>query len=178
MEKTKWTVDAAHSSLEFVVKHMMMSKAKGVFNDFDATIEADPENLEGAEVEFTINVNSIDTRNEARDNHLQSADFFDVENHPTITFKATNITKKSEGNYDVTGDFTIRGTTKPVTFDVTLEGLHKDPMSGNQVAGFSGSGKISRKEFGLTWNAALETGGVLVGDEVKINIEIEAHKQA
>ncbi|WP_188454604.1 YceI family protein [Virgibacillus oceani] len=178
MGKSKWNVDAAHSSLEFVVKHMMMSKAKGVFSDFEAVIEADPENLEGATVEFTVDANSIDTRNEARDNHLRSADFFDVENHPNLTFKATTITKKSDSNYDVTGDFTIRDTTKPVTFNVTLEGLHKDPMSGNQVAGFSGTGKISRKEFGLTWNAALETGGVLVGDEVKINIEIEAHKEA
>ncbi|MEW9676734.1 YceI family protein [Lentibacillus sp. L22] len=176
MAKTKWTVDLAHSSLEFVVKHMMISKAKGAFNEFEANIVADPEDLTDAEIEFTIDVNSIDTRQPDRDDHLRSADFFDVENHPKMTFKATDITKKSENEYDVTGDFTIRGTTKPVTFSVEYEGQHKDPMSGDTVAGFSGTTKISRKDFGLTWNVALETGGVLVGDEVKINIEIEAHQ--
>lgn len=175
MAKVNWNVDAAHSSLEFVVKHMMISKAKGVFNEFDAVIEADPDNLEDATIEFTIDVNSVDTRKKDRDDHLRSADFFDIENHPKMVFVATDIKKKSDSTYDVTGDFTIRGTKKPVTFDVEYEGSGKDPW-GNEVAGFSGSTKISRKEFGLTWNAALETGGVMVGDEVKINIEIEAIK--
>ncbi|ASK63693.1 hypothetical protein CFK37_16780 [Virgibacillus phasianinus] len=177
MAKVKWNVDAAHSSLEFVVKHMMISKAKGVFNDFEAEIEADPENLEDAKIEFNVDISSIDTRKKDRDDHLRSADFFDAENHPKMTFVATDIKKKSDNNYDVTGDLTIRGTKKPVTFDIDYEGTGKDPW-GNEVAGFSGSTKISRKEFGLTWNAALETGGVMVGDEVKINVEIEAVKQA
>ncbi|WP_430786333.1 YceI family protein [Virgibacillus flavescens] len=176
MVKTKWNVDAAHSSLEFVVKHMMISKAKGVFNEFEALIEADPENLEDATVEFTVDINSIDTRKKDRDDHLRSEDFFDVANHPKMTFVATDIKKKSGSNYDVSGDLTIKGITKPVTFEVDYEGSGKDPW-GNEVAGFSGGTKISRKEFGLTWNAALETGGVMVGDEVKINIEIEAVKQ-
>lgn len=178
MTKSVWNVDTAHSSLEFVVKHMMISKAKGNFNSFEAVIEADPEDLTEAKFEFTIDPSSIDTRNKDRDDHLRSADFFDVENHPKVTFIVTDIKKKSGNDYDVTGDLTIRGTTKPVNVDVVFEGQSKDPMSGNEVAGFSGKTKFSRKDFGLTWNAALETGGVLVGDEVKVNIEIEVHKQA
>jgi len=177
MAKTIWTVDATHSSIEFVVRHMMISRAKGVFNMYDAKVEADPEDLTDATIEFSVDVNSIDTRHQDRDDHLRSADFFDVENHPDMTFQATDIKKKSENNYDVTGDLTIRGTTKSVTFDMTFEGQSKDPMSGNEVAGFSGNGKLNRKDFGLTWNTTLETGGVLVGDEVKINLELELHKQ-
>lgn len=177
MSKVKWTVDAGHSMLEFSVKHMMISRVKGVFNEFEANILADPQDLTDAEIEFTVDLSSIDTRKKDRDDHLRSADFFDVENHPQMNFKATNIQKTSENEYDVTGDMTIRGTTKPVTFHMTFEGQHKDPW-GNEVAGFSGHGKLNRKEFGLTWNATLETGGVLVGEDININIEIEAHKQA
>ncbi|TQS75751.1 YceI family protein [Ornithinibacillus gellani] len=177
MSKVKWTVDAGHSMLEFSVKHMMISRVKGVFNDFEANILADPQDLTDAEIEFTVDLGSIDTRKKDRDDHLRSADFFDVENHPQMNFKATDIQKTSENEYDVTGDMTIRGTTKPVTFNMTFEGQHKDPW-GNEVAGFSGHGKLNRKEFGLTWNATLETGGVLVGEDININIEIEAHKQS
>jgi polyisoprenoid-binding protein YceI len=177
MTKSVWTVDKSHSSLEFTVKHMMISKVRGVFNEFDAVVEADPNDLTDAKIEFSVNVNTIDTRNEDRDNHLRSNDFFDMENHPKMTFVATEIKRKSGDNYDVTGDLTLRGVTKPVTFDMTMEGVNKDPW-GNEVAGFSGTGKLNRKDFGLVWNAALETGGVLVGEDVKINIEIEAHKQA
>ncbi|WP_163970848.1 YceI family protein [Oceanobacillus halotolerans] len=178
MTKAVWNVDKAHSEVGFSVKHMMISKAKGSFNEFDATIEADPEDLTDAKIEFTIDVNSIDTRQQDRDDHLRSADFFDVENYPKVEFVATDIKKKSDNNYDVTGDLTLKGTTKPVTLDVVVEGPSKDPMSGNEAAGFSGSTKINRKDFGLTWNVAVETGGVLVGEEVTINFEIEAHKQA
>lgn len=176
MAKATWNVDTVHSEIGFVVKHMMISKAKGIFNDFDAVIEADPENLTDSKVEFNIDTASVDTRSKNRDDHLRSADFFDVENYPKATFTATDITKKSVNNYKVTGDFTLVGTTKPITLDVVFEGQSKDPMSGNKVAGFSGETTINRKDFGLTWNAALETGGVLVGDEVKITFEIEAHK--
>ncbi|GAA0613961.1 YceI family protein [Virgibacillus siamensis] len=176
MTKTTYNVDTVHSELGFQVKHMMISKAKGAFNDFDAVIEADVDNLTDSKVELTIDAASIDTRNKDRDDHLRSADFFDVENHPKVTFKATDVKKKSGNDYEVTGDLTIRGTTKPVTADVTFEGESKDPMSGDTVAGFSGSAKFNRKDFGLTWNAAVETGGVLVGEEVKVNFEIEAHK--
>jgi polyisoprenoid-binding protein YceI len=177
MAKSVWNVDKSHSALEFTVKHMMISKVRGSFDVFEATIEADPNDLTDAKIEFSVDLNSIDTRNEDRDNHLRSNDFFDIANHPKMTFVATDIKKKADQNYAVTGDFTLRGVTKPVTFDVTVEGVAKDPW-GNEVAGFSGSAKLNRKDFGLVWNAALETGGVLVGEEVKINLEIEAHKQA
>jgi polyisoprenoid-binding protein YceI len=177
MTKAVWNIDKSHSSLEFTVKHMMISKVKGVFNEFDATVEADVNDLTDATVEFSVDLKSIDTRNEDRDNHLRSNDFFDIESHPKMTFVASDIKKKSDNEYDVVGDLSLRGVTKPVTFDLTMEGVHKDPW-GNEVAGFSGSTKLNRKDFGLVWNAALETGGVLVGEEVKINIELEAHKQA
>ncbi|WP_077325687.1 YceI family protein [Virgibacillus siamensis] len=176
MAKTTYNVDTVHSELGFQIKHMMISKAKGAFNDFEAVIEADVDDLSDSTVELTIDAASIDTRNKDRDDHLRSGDFFEVEKYPKITFKATDIKKKSDNLYDVTGDLTIKDTTKPVSVDVTFEGQSKDPMSGNTVAGFSGTAKFSRKEFGLTWNAAVETGGVLVGDEVKVNFEIEAHK--
>lgn len=178
MAKTTWTVDAAHSEIGFKVKHMMISKVKGTFDTFDAVIEADVENLEDSKVEVTIDTASVNTRNEARDEHLRTGDFFNIEENPTITFVATNIKKKTDSNYDLTGDLTIRGVTKPVTLDVTFEGISKDPMSGSTVAGFSGEGSINRKDFGLEYNAALETGGVLIGEEVKINFELELQKQA
>ncbi|WP_419893674.1 YceI family protein [Oceanobacillus kimchii] len=176
MAKTNWNVDQAHSEIGFSVKHMMISKAKGTFDQFEATIEADVEDLTDAKIEFLIDTNSINTRNKDRDDHLRSADFFDAENYPKITFVATDINKTSGSNYEVTGDLTLKGTTKPVKLDVSFEGQSKDPMSGSTVAGFSGSTKINRKEFGLTWNAAVETGGVLVGEDVNINFELELHK--
>lgn len=176
MAKTKWNVDLAHSSVDFWVRHMMVSRAKGTFHNFEASIEADPEDLTTADISFSIDVNSIDTRNEERDKHLKSADFFDVENHPKITFKSTKIEKTGDSKYDVTGDLTIKGVTRPVTFSVTYEGQGKNPW-GAIVAGFSAEGKINRTDFGLTWNTPLETGGVLVGEDVYINLEIEATKE-
>ena len=176
MTKAKWNVDTVHSTIGFSVRHMMISNVKGTFNEFDGNIELDPTDLTDASIEFTIDASSVDTRMPDRDDHLRSADFFDVENHPNLTFKATEIKKTSEDNYDMTGVFTIRGTTKPVTFDITFEGMAKDPMSGDEAAGFTGSTKINRKDFGLTWNTALETGGFVVSDEVKINIEIQLRK--
>lgn len=175
MAKQKWAVDAAHSSIDFSIKHMVIAKVKGAFHTFEATIDADPEDLTTADIEFSVDIASVDTRNADRDNHLKSADFFDAENHPKMTFKSTKITKKSDGEYDVTGDLTIRGTTRPETFTVTFEGHAKDPW-GNEKAGFSAHGTIVRSEYGLTYNAVLETGGVLVGDQVQVSIEIEAAK--
>jgi polyisoprenoid-binding protein YceI len=177
MTREVWNIDTAHSLLEFSVKHMMISRAKGAFNNFGAVIEANPNDLTDAKIEFEVDLGSIDTRNKDRDDHLRSSDFFDIETHPKMTFIATDIKKKSKDNYDVIGDLTIRDVTRPVTVDVHFEGVSKDPMSGNEAAGFTGKTKISRKDFGLTWNVALETGGVLVGDEVTINIEVEAQKQ-
>lgn len=176
MAKSKWVLDTAHSNVEFTVRHMMIAKVKGTFHEFTATIEADPEDLTTADIEFEIDVKSVDTRNADRDNHLRSADFFDADNHPKMTFKATRIVKKGDGEYEVTGDLTIRGVTRQETFDVTFEGAGKDPW-GNEKAGFSVSGAINRSHYGLTWNAVLETGGVMVSDEVKINLDIEAIKQ-
>jgi polyisoprenoid-binding protein YceI len=176
MAKTKWAVDPTHSSIDFSIRHMMIAKVKGAFKQFEASIEADPEDLTTADISFSVDAASIDTRNDDRDAHLRSADFFDVENHPKLTFKATKIERTGDGEYDVTGDLTIRGVTRSETFKATFEGAGKDPW-GNHKAGFSAEGTIKRSDYGLTWNAALETGGVLVGDDVKIHIEIEAVAQ-
>jgi polyisoprenoid-binding protein YceI len=177
MTRSKWTVDAAHSSIDFSVKHMMIATVKGTFHEFEASIEANPADLTTANIQFSVDVASVDTRNSDRDAHLRSGDFFDVEQYPKMTFQSTNIVKKSEGEYKLTGDFTLHGVTRQETFSVTFEGEGKDPW-GNEKAGFSGEGKINRSDYGLTYNAALETGGVLVGDQVKIAIQIEAAKQA
>ncbi|AIF43950.1 YceI family protein [Virgibacillus sp. SK37] len=177
MASSTWKIDTVHSEIGFTVKHMMISKAKGTFDSFNALIQANPEDLTDSKVEVTIEADSINTRNEDRDQHLRSEDFLYVEKHPTITFVATEIKKHSEHYYQITGDLTIRETTRPITVDVNYEGQSKDPMSGDTVAGFSGESQINRKDFGLTWNTTLETGGVLVGEDVKISFEIEAHKQ-
>jgi len=172
---SKWLVDSSHSLIEFSVKHLMIAKVRGVFHKFDAEIEADLNDLTTAKVSFTIDLNSIDTRNEDRDNHLRSADFFDVENTPTLNFVAVSIQQTAEGEFDVTGDVTLHSVTKQETFKLVFEGTSTDPW-GNEKAGFSASGVIKRSDYGLTYNAALETGGVLIGDEVKVNIELEAQK--
>jgi polyisoprenoid-binding protein YceI len=175
MTKTKWVLDPAHSSVDFSVRHMMIANVKGTFQNFTAEIEADPADLTTANIEFTVETASVDTRNKDRDGHLVSADFFDVENHPKMTFKATKIEKTDEGEYNITGDLTLRGVTKQETFAVSFEGQGKDPW-GNEKAGFSATGTLNRSDYGLVWNAALETGGVLVGDKVKINLQIQAAK--
>lgn len=177
MTNTKWIVDPTHSTIEFSVKHMMIAKVKGSFNKFEASILANPSDLTTAEIDFTVDVASIDTRNADRDNHLRSADFFDVEKNPTLTFKSTKIVKTDEDEYDVTGNVTLNGITQEETFSITFEGQGKDPW-GNEKAGFSGKGKVKRSDYGLTYNAALETGGVLIGDQITLTIEIEAAKEA
>ena len=177
MTNTKWIVDPTHSAIEFSVKHMMIAKVKGSFNKFEASILANPSDLTTAEIDFTVDVASIDTRNADRDNHLRSADFFDVEKNPTLTFKSTKIVKTDEDEYDVTGNVTLNGVTQEETFSITFEGQGKDPW-GNEKAGFSGKGKVKRSDYGLTYNAALETGGVLIGDQITLTIEIEVAKEA
>lgn len=172
---TKWTVDAVHSSVDFSVKHMMISRVKGSFKDFSAEVEANPEDLTTASISFKIDVNTIDTRNDDRDNHLRSADFFDVEKYPAITFTSTDVKKIDDDEYQLTGDVTIKDVTKKETFTVEYEGSGKDPW-GNEKIGFSVNGKLNRKEYGLTWNQALETGGVLVGEDIKINLQIQAQQ--
>ncbi|MBS4202239.1 polyisoprenoid-binding protein [Bacillus sp. FJAT-49732] len=178
MAISKWNLDNAHSNVDFSVKHMMVSKVKGSFNDFSADIVVDATDLTTGNISFTIDVASIDTRNTDRDNHLRSADFFETEKYPNLTFTSTNIVKKGEDEYAVTGDVSLHGVTKPETFTVTFEGLAKDPMSGAEKAGFSVEGKIKRSDYGLTWNAALETGGVLVGDDIKVTMEIQVAREA
>lgn len=167
-----WVIDHIHSTIGFEVKHMMVSKVRGQFLSFTAEVKADDLlDLTTAKVVFKLDGNSINTRNQLRDKHLKSADFFDVPNYPTIDFISTFITK-NEDSYKVTGDLTIKDTTKPVTFDVVFGGKAKD-LDGIEVYGFEAEALINREEFGLTWNAALETGGVLVGKEVRIIIELE-----
>lgn len=173
----KWTVDQSHSSVGFEVKHMMVSKVKGQFESYTAEVEAaDLTDLTSASIAFKLDVASINTRNDDRDNHLRSADFFDVENNPTIEFASSSITKDRD-NYRVTGDLTIKEVTKPVTFSVEFNGKGTNPW-GVEVYGFEAEAKINREEFGLTWNAALETGGVLVGKDIKINVELEVNPAA
>jgi polyisoprenoid-binding protein YceI len=177
MGKVKWAVDASHSSLDFSIRHMMIAKVKGTFHTFEAAIEADPADLTTADISVSVDLSSVDTRNKDRDGHLLSADFFDVAINPKMTFQSTKITKTGDGEYDVVGDLNLHGITKSETFSVTFEGAGKDPW-GNEKVGFSGHGSIKRSDYGLTYNAALETGGVLIADDLKIAIEIEALKQA
>lgn len=173
-----YVVDSNHSSIEFIVKHMMVSKVKGFFENYEAEVEAtDLEDLTTAQVSFAIDAKSINTRNEDRDTHLRSADFFNVESYPLIRFASTQITKDGS-DYELTGDLTIRGTTKPVTFEVEYNGKSKG-FDDKTVYGFEAETKINREEFGLTWNAALETGGVVVSKDVKIRVELElTHQEA
>lgn len=167
---TKWLLDPTHSEITFKVRHMMISNVKGEFRTFNAEIEADDDTFANANTTAFIDVDSIFTNNTDRDNHLKSADFFNAEANPKITFEANSL------NGDITGNLTINGITKPVELDVDFGGINKDPW-GNTKAGFSFEGKISRKDFGLNWNAALETGGVMVSDEVKIAGELQFVKQ-
>jgi polyisoprenoid-binding protein YceI len=173
---TTWTIDNSHTLAEFSVRHLMISTVKGRFGEVSGKVVADDADPSRAQIEATINVASIDTREAQRDAHLRSADFFDAENFPTLTFRGTRVEKAGDG-LKVTGDLTIRGTTREVVLDVTSEGRVKDPWGGER-AGYSATTKIKRSDFGLTWNMALETGGVVVGDEIKIALEVELVKQA
>ncbi len=177
MAKSVWTVDVSHSTVEFMVRHMMIAKVKGLFHTFEASIEADAHDLTTADIAFTIDLNSVDTRNQDRDNHLRSAEFFEIEKFPNLTFKATSIKQTSDGEYDITGEVTMHGVTRTETFQATFEGVNKDPW-GNQKVGYSVTGLLKRSEYGLTYNAALEAGGVLISDDVKITLEIEATYEA
>jgi polyisoprenoid-binding protein YceI len=168
-----WTVDPSHSSVGFVVRHMMVSKVRGRFTDYDADVVID-EDPARSKVSATVQMASIDTNDKSRDEHLRSGEFFDVENHPTMTFEATGVSG-SGSNYELAGELTVRGVTKPVVFDVEFHGVGKNPW-GATVAGFSATSTISREQFGLSWNQALETGGFLVGDKVNLELEIEANK--
>lgn len=167
-----WKIDSAHSKVGFAVRHMMISTVRGTFaNPADVEISFDPANLSAAKVKASIDAASVDTGETARDNHLRSADFFDAEKHPKITFVSTSVKGKG-GDVEVTGDLTIRGVTKPIVLQGEVAGPAKDPWGGQRV-GFSLSGDIDREAWGLTWNQALEAGGVLVAKKVKLEIEVQ-----
>jgi polyisoprenoid-binding protein YceI len=168
-----WKIDPAHSSAEFKVKHMMISNVKGSFNNLSGTLIEDTSNPTLSHVDATIDVSTISTGDAQRDAHLKSADFFHHEQHPTMTFHSTRVEKKGEGEYAVTGDLTLHGVTRAVVFDVEGPSAPgKDPW-GNTRIGLSATTKINRKDFDLTWNAALETGGILVGEDVHITLDVQ-----
>lgn len=173
--KTKWVLDPSHSELTFKVKHMMIANVKGEFKNF--SVEVDGDDIFKSNVLVSIDAASINTNNTDRDNHLKSADFFDAENHKELTFKSVSFKQKDDDEYELKGILTIKGISKEVTLEVGFGGINKDPW-GNEKAGLSIEGKINRKDFGLNWNAALETGGVLVSEEVKISGEIQFVKQS
>lgn len=174
--RIKWVLDPSHSELLFKVKHLMITNVKGEFRKFTGTIDALGKDFSRASVHASIDASSIFTNEEKRDAHLKSADFFDTETYPELTFDGTAFTKIDDEKYQLRGNLTIKGVSREVTFDVEFGGINKDPW-GNEKAGFSLEGKINRKDWGLNWNAALETGGVLVSDEVKISAEVQFVKQ-
>ncbi|MGA9212454.1 YceI family protein [Kaistella sp.] len=163
---TKWNLDPTHSEITFKVRHMMISNVKGNFNDFTVTLETEDDTFKNAQVKATIQTGSVNTNNTDRDTHLKSAEFFNAETNPEIIFESDSL------NNDITGNLTINGVTKPVKLEVDFGGINVDPW-GNTKAGFSFEGKIKRSDFGLNWNAALETGGVMVSDDVKIAGELQ-----
>lgn len=175
MATIKWNLDPTHSEIGFKVKHMMITNVSGSFSKFNVTTETEDTDFTTAKISFTADVSSLSTNNEDRDNHLKSADFFDVEKHAEIKFTSTKITKKDEDTLTLEGDLTIKDVTKPVTLTAELGGIGKDPW-GNEKAGFTLFGKIKRTDWGLNWNAALETGGVLVSEEVRLFAEIQLVK--
>lgn len=167
-----WQIDFSHSYIQFRARHLMITNVRGEFQKFSGTVDFDPANLGKATINVEIDATSINTRDEKRDAHLKSPDFLDVEKYPTITFKSKQITLKGDKEGKVVGDLTIRGVTKEVTLNIEMIGLAKTPW-GAVSAGFEAHTKLNRKDWGLNWNVALETGGVLVGEEVSINIELE-----
>ncbi len=169
-----WHIDPAHSRVGFAVRHLGLSKVRGEFKDFNAEIVVG-ERPEDSRVSAEVDASSIDTREEQRDGHLRSADFLDVENYPTMTFESTQVRHSGGDDWEIDGNLTIRGTTRPITLNVTFEGAAPDPTQGGaEKAVISGSTRVNREDFGLTWNMALETGGWLVGKDVDVDIEVEA----
>lgn len=173
---TTYAIDPSHSQVGFSVKHMMFSTVRGYFREFEGTIVVDHDNPANSTVNVTIDASSITTRDEKRDEHLRSADFFDVETFPTITFNSTSIDFEDDEDFTVNGELTMHGVSHPVKIKAEQTGEGTNPW-GVDVAGFEGSAKLNRKDYGLNWNAALEKGGVLVGEEIKITLEVEVAKQ-
>ncbi|MBI3185730.1 MAG: YceI family protein [Myxococcales bacterium] len=175
MAASRWDFDLSHSSINFWARHMMVSKVHGRFGRWSGALELDEQDPSLSRVEVQIDAASIETKEQKRDEHLSSADFLEVAKHPHLTFKSTAVTREGEQRFKVVGELTIRGISRPVTLDVEYAGRAKDPWGGER-AGFSARTSINRKDFGLTWNMALEAGGFVVGDKVEIDIEVEAVK--
>lgn len=173
--QTKWTVDKSHSKVQFTVTHLVISEVTGQFKSFDADIEASKDDFTDAKIDFSADVNSINTDNEARDKHLKSDDFFNAEKFPELTFKGKSFTKVSGKNYKLVGDMTIRDITKEVTLDVIYNGTVKDPW-GNTVAGFKIKGELNRFDYNLKWNTLIEAGGAVVGKTVDMVVDLEIKK--
>lgn len=174
---TTWTIDPTHTNVGFAVKHLMISTVRGRFASFTGTISLDEQNPANSRVTASIDAGSIDTRAEQRDAHLRSADFFDADNHPTLEFVSTRIEGNVNGDFRIIGNLTIRGVTREIVLNAKFDGAIKDPW-GNDRKAFSATGKINREAYGLVWNQILETGGLTVGNDVKIEIESEFVKAA
>lgn len=177
MATSKWAIDPTHSEVGFKVKHMMFTNVSGKFDNFDAQAVTETDDFSNAHISFQADIASVNTGNKDRDGHLQSGDFFDAAQFPKLEFKSTSMEQKADGEYVLKGDLTLHGVTNSVALDVEFGGIGKDPW-GNTKAGFTLIGKINRKDFGLTWNAALETGGVLVSEEVRLHADVQMVKQA
>lgn len=175
-QKIKWVLDPLHSEVHFRVKHLVISTVTGTFKSFEGSMETENADFQNASIEFALDINSIDTNQEQRDAHLKSADFFDAEQFPKLSFKSTSFVKNGD-DYELYGDLTIKNVTKPVKLNVEYGGAALD-FYGNEKAGFEISGKISRKEFGLTWDGITEAGAIVVGDDIKLDINVQFAKQA
>ena len=174
---TAWTIDPAHTTVEFAVKHMMISTVRGRFGDFSASVVGDSSDRAGIQLEAKISTASVDTREPSRDTHLKSADFFDAANYPELTFVSKRIEGNPEGRFKVTGDLTIKDVTREVVLDAEFQGEGKDPY-GNEKRGYVATTRVDRREFGLLWNVALETGGLLVSNDVRITIEAQFKRES
>lgn len=176
MSTTKWILDPTHSEVQFKVKHLMISTVTGQFNKFEATAETEDEDFTTATARFTADINSISTNNEQRDAHLKNTDFFDAENHPQLIFESTKIEKTGDEEYKINGIITMRGVSKNIVLDAEFGGITKDPW-GNTRVGFSLTGKLNRKEFGVSFGMLTETGGIALGEEVKLLLNVQFVKQ-
>ncbi len=177
MATEKWVLDPMHSEVQFKIKHLVISTVTGFFKKFEGSATTQVDNFEGAEIDFSLDVASIDTTQEQRDTHLKSPEFFDAEKYPQITFKSTSFEKVDDDDYKLHGNLTIKDVTKPITLDVEFGGTATD-FYGNLKAGFEVTGKINRKEFGLVWDGITEAGSVVVGEDVKLTINAQFAKQA
>jgi len=174
---TKWAIDPMHSEVQFKIKHLVISTVSGFFKSFEGSVETEGDDFENASISFSLDVDSLDTNQSQRDEHVKSPEFFDAASHPQITFKSTSFTKKSDEEYDLVGDLTIKDITKSVQLEVEYGGSAGD-FYGNTKAGFEITGKINRKDFGLTWSGVTDAGSIVLGDDIKLLINIQLTKQA